>query len=248
MSEYEEEVDNLSNTGNIFDIFSCLKRKLALSSILSVGAMSNLFQALSEKAKETRNQFTRVAHGPGTATVSKAEMQTTRGPNVLTESVQMTARDPIASVSGLQTQLDADGSQLDRDQANIKHATELTPEQKDPVQPPLSDSLRLYLLAFAAACLMYNHAGRLLQFFRTTGIGLLDLVAVVCLVAAAPALPRTQMNEALQAIKLQANSASVAVRALPQMSLEITAMLEEIRAMRHDLGNMAKKTAWLPGS
>jgi len=25
-------------------------------------------------------------------------------------------------------------------------------------------------------------------------------------------------------------------------------MLDEIRAMRHDLGAMAKKTAWLPGS
>ena len=231
-----------------FEEFSWQKRELALSSSVFAGAMSNLFQALSEKAKETRNQFTRVAHVPGTATVSKAEMQTTRGPNVLTESVQMTARDPVTSVSGLQAELDAAGGQQDKDQAKIKHANESIPEQRDPAQLPLSDSFRFYLLAFATACLVYNHAGRLLQFFRTTGIGLLDLIAVVCLVAAAPALPRTQMNETLQAIKLQAISAGVAVRALPQMSLEITAMLEEIRAMRHDLGNMAKKTAWLPGS
>lgn len=210
--------------------------------------MSTLFQALSDKAKETRNQFTRVAQVPGNANVSKAEMPTTRGSNVLTESVQMTARDPMASVSGLQAELGAAGNQQDKDQAKIKHATESITHRKDLAQPPLSDSFRFYLLAFAVACLMYNHAGRLLQFFRTTGIGLLDLVAVVCLVAAAPAIPRTQMNETLQAVKLQAASAGVAVRALPQMSLEITAMLEEIRAMRHDLGNMAKKTAWLPGS
>ena len=210
--------------------------------------MSTIFQALSDKAKETRNQLTRVAHVPGN-TSSKAEMQTTRGPNVLTESGQLTARDPMKSVSTLHPEIDAAGSHDDKDQAEIKHATApATPEQKDSAQPPLSDSIRFYLLAFAAACLVYNHAGGLLQFFRTTGIGLLDLVAVVCLVAAAPPLPRTQMNETLQAIKLQATSAGVAVRALPQMSIEITAMLDEIRAMRHDLGNMAKKTAWLPGS
>lgn len=227
---------------------SDLHRKLR--SGLVAGAMSALLQALSDKAKETRDQFARTAQGPNFATVSKvskAELQTTRGPNVLTESVQMTARDPVPSVSGLQTELEAVGNQQSKDQVKIKHVTE-SPAQMTPSQPPLSDSIRLYLVAFAAACLLYNHAGRLLQFFRTTGIGLLDLVAVVCIVAAAPALPKTQMNETLQAIKLQATSAGVAVRALPQMSVEITAMLQEIRAMRHDLGNMAKKTAWLPGS
>lgn len=219
---------------------------------LVAGAMSTLFQALSEKARETRNQLTRLnAQPPGSTTVSKAELPTSRGPSGLADSVQVTARDPIASSlnsSGLQAELDVVGNHGDQDQARRIPANESIVEQKAPVQPPLSDTFRVYLLAFAAACLMYNHAGRLLQFFRTSGIGLLDLVAIVCVVAAAPALPKTQMNETLQAIKLQATSAGVAVRALPQMSVEITAMLQEIRAMRHDLGNMAKKTAWLPGS
>ena len=214
--------------------------------------MTTLLQALSDKARETRNQFNRV--NLGSATVSKAELPTTRGSAGLAESVQLTARDPIVSVhssGGLRPELDLVENHTDRDQARSKPASEPIieqKEQKEPFQPPLTDKFRLYLLAFAATCLLYNHAGSLLHFFRTTGIGLLDLVAVVCLIAATPALPKTQMNETLQAIKLQANSAGVAVRALPQMSIEITAMLQEIRAMRHDLGNMAKKTAWLPGS
>ncbi|KAL3147668.1 hypothetical protein ABBQ32_002421 [Trebouxia sp. C0010 RCD-2024] len=214
--------------------------------------MTTLLQALSDKARETRDQFNRV--NVGSTAVSKAELPTTRGLSGLAESVQLIARDPIAAAcnsSGLRPELDIVENHIDRDQARSKPASEPIidqKEQKEPFQAPLSDRFRLYLLAFAAACLMYNHAGKLLQFFRTTGVGLLDLVAVVCLIAAAPAFPKTQMNETLQAVKLQAASAGVAVRALPQMSIEITAMLQEIRAMRHDLGNMAKKTAWLPGS
>ena len=207
--------------------------------------MASLFQALSDKAKETRSQFTRSDNAPAT---SKVELQTTRGPAVLTEPIQLTAREPILSTSQLQpdslkTEDRIAGDQKDRIQAAVSSSL-----QRQEQAQPLSNNLRLYLLAFGAACLIYNHAGSVLYFFRTTGIGLLDLVAVVCLVAAAPALPRTQMNETLQAIKLQATSAGVAVRALPQMSVEITAMLDEIRAMRRDLGAMAKKTAWLPGS
>ncbi|KAL3130622.1 hypothetical protein ABBQ38_008016 [Trebouxia sp. C0009 RCD-2024] len=211
--------------------------------------MTNLLQALSDKAKETRSQFNRA--NLESTTVSPAELPTTRGLSGLAESVHLIARDPIGAAingSGLRPKLHIVENHTDTDQKPASEPIIDQKAQKKPVQPPVSDKLRLYLLAFAAACLMYNHAGMLLQFFRTTGIGLLDLVAVVCLIAAAPALPKTQMNETLQAIKLQAISAGVAVRALPQMSIEITAMLEEIRAMRHDLGSMAKKTAWLPGS
>ena len=211
--------------------------------------MSSLFQALSDKAKETRTQFTRSANVPGSLATSKAEMQTTRGPTTLTESVQVTARDPVAFASSFKPDPHKAEDHADKDQIQTNHQVGVgsTSQHQDQAQP-LSNNLRLYLLAFAVACLIFNHAARVLQFFRTTGIGLLDLVALACLVAAAPPLPRTQMNETLQAIKLQATSASVAVRALPQMSVEISAMLHEIRAMRQDLGAMAKKTAWLPGS
>lgn len=209
--------------------------------------MSGLFQALSDKAKETRIQLTRPANAPGSLPTSKAEMPTTRGPTVLTESVQVTAREPIASASSSYPNLDKAGDSVDKDQRSHQVGVGSDSQRQAEAQP-LSRNLRLYLLAFAVACFIFNHATRVLQFFRTTGIGLLDLVALACIVAAAPPLPRTQMNETLQAIKLQATSASVAVRALPQMSIEISAMLHEIRAMRQDLGAMAKKTAWLPGS
>lgn len=211
--------------------------------------MANFFQVLSDKAKETRNQLARSALTPlGATTTSRAELQTTRGHAVLTESVQVTAREPINPLPTAQT--DSGTATSTTDQTKTK-APGCSPPESKPTQhqeQPLSDRIRLYLLALAAACLIYNHTGQVLQFLRNTGIGLLDLVAVACLVAAAPALPRTQMTKTLEVLKLQATSASVAVKALPQMSVEISAMLDEIRAMRHDLGAMAKKTAWLPGS
>ncbi len=210
--------------------------------------MANLLQVLSDKAKETRNQLTRSAHAPLTATsTSRAELPTSRGPAVLTESVQVTAREPINSLTSSQSDVDVPGASANADQTKTKDSLRKDSNLQYQKQP-LSDTIRVYLLALAAACMIYNHAGQLLQFLRNTGIGLLDLIAVVCVVAAAPALPRAQMTKSLQAIKLQATSAAIAVKALPQMSVEISAMLDEIRAMRHDLGAMAKKTAWLPGS
>ena len=208
--------------------------------------MANFLQVLSEKAKETRNQLARSAQTPlGATTTTKPELQTFRGPAVLTESVQVTAREPISPLLTAQTNLGPESSVIDQAKAqDCAPPSSKTQQHKQ----PLSDTVRLYLLALAAACLIYNHAGQVLHFLRSTGIGLLDLVALACLVAAAPALPKTQMTQTLQAVRLQAISAGVAVKALPQMSVEISAMLDEIRAMRHDLGAMAKKTAWLPGS
>jgi len=210
--------------------------------------MANFLQVLSEKAKETRNQLARSAQTPlGATTTTKAELQTSRGPAVLTECVQVTATEPISPLPTAQTNLGLASSA--KDQAKAKDGAPPTSSSKIQQQKqPLSDTVRLYLLALAAACLIYNHAGQVLYFLRSTGIGLLDLVALACLVAAAPALPKAQMAQTLQAVRLQAISAGVAVKALPQMSVEISAMIDEIRAMRHDLGAMAKKTAWLPGS
>jgi len=210
--------------------------------------MANFLQVLSEKAKETRNQLARSAQTPlGATTTTKAELQTSRGPTVLTESVQVTAREPISPLPSAQTNLGPASSVKDQTKAQDGASPTSSSEIQQQKQP-LSDTVRLYLLALAAACLIYNHAGQVLYFLRSTGIGLLDLVALACLVAAAPALPKTQMTQTVQAVRLQAISAGVAVKALPQMSVEISAMLDEIRAMRHDLGAMAKKTAWLPGS
>ena len=211
--------------------------------------MANLLQVLSDKAKETRNQLTRSVQAPLSATtVSRAELQTTRGPAVLTESLQVTAREAIVPPIAAQTGLNAYGTSASTDQDAKGASLTGSNSQNENQLKPLADNMRVYLLGLAAACFIYSHAEGLLHFLRSTGIGLLDLVAMVCLVAAAPALPRAHLKKTFQALRLQADSAAVAVKALPQMSVEISAMLDEIRAMRHDLGNMAKKTAWLPGS
>ena len=210
--------------------------------------MANILQVLSDKAKETRDQLTRSAQASlqgsshATSTSSRAELHTNREPAALTEPVRVTARDPITSPSTEEPLWSIGDASASTDYTNLAKPDIGVPRQ------PLSDAIRMYLLAFAAACLIYNHAEGVLHFLNSTGIGLLDIVAVMCLVAAAPALPRTQMNQTLQALRLQATSAGVAMKALPQMSVEMSAMLDEIRAMRHDLRGMAKKTAWLPGS
>ena len=212
--------------------------------------MAQFLQALTEKAKETRSQFARSDPGPGIATAtSKAELPASRGPAGHTESVHVSATEPVTPAVPSTSRKDLGHVSTAADQPKSRaDSPSCSSSHKRSQERFLPDKWRIYLLGLAAACLAYNHLGQLLQFFKNTGIGLLDLVAVACLIAAAPALPYLEMRRTYEAMRLQAFSAGVAVKALPQMSVEITAMLDEIRAMRRDLGAMAKKTAWLPGS
>ena len=228
----------------------CAQLRLRLQPEFCRCLMAQFLQALTEKAKETRSQFGRSDPGPVSATAtSKAELPTSRGPAVLTESVHVSATEPITSAVPSTSSKDLGHVSTAADQPKSRDdSPSSSSSHKGSQERRLPDKWRTYLLGLAAACLAYNHLGQLLQFLKHTGIGLLDLVAVACLIAAAPALPYLEMRRTYEAMRLQAFSAGVAVKALPQMSVEITAMLDEIRAMRRDLGAMAKKTAWLPGS
>lgn len=200
--------------------------------------MTNLLQVLSEKAKETREQFAR-------------NVQTTGYPKIdqlgqLGRPSEPRSHSPVAEQE-LQQILPKKPDTVPERLAPAPQEPSATLKLEEGVQQHLPSHLRLALLATAVACLLYAHLRPVLRWL-SSGSGLLDIIAVSCIVAAAPAIPRTQVQQTIQAVKLQIMSAGVAVKALPQMSTEMSAMLEEIRAMRRDVGGMAKKAAWLPGS
>lgn len=202
-----------------------------------------LLQVLSEKAKETREQIARTVQVPtGAAALPKID-QLGRQSELRNRSPQ--PEQELADIASTKPVVPQDEQQHTSIHTDSVH-TPAKPE--DPSAPPLPSHVRLALLAVAAACVLYTHLEPIVRWLKNSSFGLLDVVALLCLIAAAPALPRAQIQQSIRAVKLQIVSAGVAVKALPQMSMEMSAMLEEIRAMRRDVGGMAKKAAWLPGS
>lgn len=205
--------------------------------------MTNLLQVLSDKAKETREQFARTVQAPGGAAALPKIDQLGRPSELRKCSPQ-----PEQELTDLALPKPAVVPSNTPQPASLKESVQATAKPEETPQQPLPSHTRLVLLAVAAACLLYSHLEPIMSWLRSSSFGLLDIVALVCIVAAAPALPRAQVQQSIHAVKLQVISAGVAVKALPQMSIEMSAMLEEIRAMRRDVGGMAKKAAWLPGS
>ena len=201
--------------------------------------MTNLLQVLSDKAKETREQIARTVQAPGSAAALPKIDQLGRPQESKTRTPYLEQELQELLPSKLVAPSQAPASPADNVQP--------PPKPEEALQQPVPSHIRLALVGIAVLCLLYTHLEPVVRWLKSSSF-LLDMIALVCIVAAAPAIPRAQLQQSIQAAKLQVISASVAVKALPQMSLEMSAMLEEIRAMRKDVGGMAKKAAWLPGS
>lgn len=202
--------------------------------------MTNLLQVLSEKAKETREQIARTVQAPiSTGPLPKIDQ--------LGRPSEPRSRSPLVEQE-LQELVPSKPAVTPENTVNPSDIIQLPPKPEQTLLQPLPNHIRLALVVVAVACLLYTHVQPIVRWLRTSSFGLLDVIAIVCIVAAAPALPRAQLHQSIQAAKLQVIATGVAIKALPQMAVEMSAMLEEIRAMRRDVGGMAKKAAWLPGS
>ena len=112
--------------------------------------MAQFLQALSDKAKETRTQFSRTPPVPAATTVtSKAEIPTSQGPAVLTESVHVSSSAPVASSLPGASSTHPKTATSSVDRAHIKAEAPSGSGLAPIYGQPLSNRARLYLLGIA---------------------------------------------------------------------------------------------------